>query len=335
MVDRYYKILGILPGAGLTEIKKAYREKAKILHPDRNKNVDAHKQFILLNEAYEYLTNYLSGKVSAHSTHAYAEWESRQRTEAREAARRYARMRYEEFTKTDFYKKSKAADVIIDHFYLATSVLLIIGSPVIGFIAYGFTGLIVGIFFVLLSTSYWAGIFTDKMKVDTQLLWDSFKIISRTNSFRYALILPLNLFFFLHFTLNTAFPTITLLLILAQLILITYLLSKIFPQFLKKYSRTFWLTCIIPAGFNLFFLLNFVFSSSPRSETYSFIQKEEWSHGRKDKTSYIVLENNIYEDYHWFRMFFNYHKLQYADSITYTFEDGLFGIRVLKSYTFK
>ena len=30
----FYKILGVRPNATLSEIKRAYREKAKLLHPD-------------------------------------------------------------------------------------------------------------------------------------------------------------------------------------------------------------------------------------------------------------------------------------------------------------
>ncbi len=51
--DTYYIILGVSSDAGVDEIKKAYRERAKTCHPDVNpNNPDAEREFKELNIAY-------------------------------------------------------------------------------------------------------------------------------------------------------------------------------------------------------------------------------------------------------------------------------------------
>lgn len=51
----YYKLLEVSPVASGAEIKKAYRAKAKLYHPDVNSSPKAHELFILVNNAYETL----------------------------------------------------------------------------------------------------------------------------------------------------------------------------------------------------------------------------------------------------------------------------------------
>ena len=60
-----YVILGLEPPVSESEIKKAYRNKAKTLHPDRNPgNKKAEEKFKLLVKAYEDLTNQISNSFN-------------------------------------------------------------------------------------------------------------------------------------------------------------------------------------------------------------------------------------------------------------------------------
>ncbi|WP_170363985.1 molecular chaperone DnaJ [Ruegeria arenilitoris] len=71
----YYEVLGVSKGASADEIKKAFRRKAKELHPDRNKdNPDAEAQFKEANEAYDVLRD--ADKKAAYDRFGHAAFEN-------------------------------------------------------------------------------------------------------------------------------------------------------------------------------------------------------------------------------------------------------------------
>lgn len=93
-----HDLLGVSDTADLAAIKRAYRQKALSLHPDRNPSPEAHELFIRVTEAYERLTEppvfVINYEYNA----------------AADRARAYARMRYEEFI-----RESSAMDRLSIH----------------------------------------------------------------------------------------------------------------------------------------------------------------------------------------------------------------------------
>ncbi|MFK7785785.1 MAG: J domain-containing protein [Crocinitomicaceae bacterium] len=63
-LNKYYKTLGLLPGADQAAIRKAFRKLAMRYHPDKNPTPSAQAKFIAITEAYEIL----SGKKPAPTT---------------------------------------------------------------------------------------------------------------------------------------------------------------------------------------------------------------------------------------------------------------------------
>lgn len=56
-LKNYYEILGLQPGAGETEIRRAFRAKAKLYHPDINPSPEAQQRFMEVEEAYSVLSD--------------------------------------------------------------------------------------------------------------------------------------------------------------------------------------------------------------------------------------------------------------------------------------
>ena len=108
----YYKILDLPVNSSVEEIKKAYRKKARLYHPDINPSPDAKDLFINLTEAYEFLISNHE-KIKTDDTAYYQameDWRKYRQDRSRKRATVYARSSYVKFKNTNFYKSTRIFD---------------------------------------------------------------------------------------------------------------------------------------------------------------------------------------------------------------------------------
>jgi curved DNA-binding protein CbpA len=65
-MENYYAILGLSPGAGITEVQKAFRERIKLCHPDIATGPQSAETARQLIEAYNFLKDTESAKNNVH-----------------------------------------------------------------------------------------------------------------------------------------------------------------------------------------------------------------------------------------------------------------------------
>lgn len=340
MVEKYYEILGVTGKAGLSEIKKAFRSKAKELHPDVNKDSNAHQQFISLVEAYEYLVNLKTGKIyvddaEKNKKYTYRRWQDDVAARARHRAEYYSRVKYQDFTRSQYYKTVTSWDTIFGHFSILLALGAVIILPVVLTLIYGTNGFIMSLIIALITLPNTVDAIRSRPEINIKTFLKAFLYVAQTGTALTVTLSVLNFYLFLKVGLQTLIPLHVLLLSFALASAITFFLLTFLFKKVTKPALIISL-CYCPLALNLLLAINFLFSSNPVFETYSFTHKRETSLGSNSlqKVTYIDLENNKYADFSGIRLFEDYDSMKDANKITYRFEDGLFGFRVMKDFKF-
>lgn len=343
--SEYCRILGVDEGASLTDIKKAYRRKATQLHPDVNPAADAHAQFVLLVEAYQYISDVKNGKIrrnASQTTYTYAyndtRWQDTAREEARERARKYARMRYEQFTSVREYPRPMFD--FMAHVFFFFYILLLLLMPLILIHYFGTTDGFIG---TLLTWALTAPITVGTWKYRPRLEMRKFmaglgEIMSSGYFFGTVFLLFNGAMLITVDMITMITPNalgLALLSSLAASLTLGGMLHKRRRRRKEGRSRIIFNTLFAgPALVHFLLLINFLFCHSPVKEAYHF--RYEWKKGENQSrfSRYIQLDYGHYDEYPTLRTFSDQHRILDNRHIVYTFHRGLLGIPVMTDYAF-
>jgi Mg2+ and Co2+ transporter CorA len=128
--SEYYRILDLPENAPVEEIKKAYRKKARLYHPDINHASNARDLFISATEAYEFLLAYRDKIRSDEEAFnkAMEDWKKYRQHKSHRRAEVYARTSYKTFKNSKLYRSTRIFDGTTILFSFCVSILVIIYS---------------------------------------------------------------------------------------------------------------------------------------------------------------------------------------------------------------
>lgn len=350
-----YQILEVSPNATIKEIKDAYRKKAARIHPDVNPSPTAHDDFIALTEAYESMLRGKTGRVYNETSRNYtrastAYSEDDLKEQSRERARRAARMNYQEFINSEYYKSKMSQLKTIE---LWGSLILFLSLFTMQLVLFSYLEteyFISGIAIFLISGPILFNFVKLVKETNTnQIIKDSMSII-KTDVFLTLVVLGINVFVFVKVGFVVFIPMKIMLIIYLVIPVVVQIFREMvkisenekigieLPQFLAPFARKvgtlkrpfFTIWGAIPFAFSLILLLNTSFSF--QSETVT----QKYSVDTTEKDSRVIkYEYQEYNNYFGLCLFNeNPDVLLFNNTITFKKKIGLLGIPFIEDCVF-
>jgi len=156
---------------------------------------------------------------------------------------------------------------------------------------------------------------------------------------KYIVFSILNVILLITVIFNTVINFFLFVLVIIILVVTCNILIKRNIINIDKQGRNYFFGVTFPQIINVFFLINYLTGMNPTKETYCFKNMisevgSVRSH-EKGKTTYIYLSGNAYEYSYMTRSFLiDYKRILFKNQITYTFERGIFGLKIRKDFEF-
>jgi len=334
------KTLGLSGNPSESDIKRAYRKKAKELHPDINPSSRAHEEFQQITKAYTYLLAYKAGKIrpnpdsnspksnnqdKRYGTHS--NWNSEANVKAREAAKSRAKEKYEEYINSEEHYHSLLFSKFFT--YLAFGLVLLIGILICWFLISGAVFKLAGT--VLLSLVgfplWWAYVRNQTKNMSVKEFKLLLRKVSETYQFWVIILGLTNFLLFLNFGLYTTLSTNLVILGFIALVTGTFYYARNRLHFNSSKSK-YWAIGVIPLVLNMLFVVNYTFSGAPVKATYPFQYTPYEGDGSTFSEGLIFLPKNTYESAYFLRAFY-LRESTGPGTVSYTTARGLFGVEVV------
>ena len=214
--------------------------------------------------------------------------------------------------------------------------LTIILSPIIAYMFFDTIAIVVCFVLIFVTFPMTQLAFEYRSELSIKNLLYAFKYAFKSEIMQFILLTFLNIIVFFIIGFRTVMPTSGLIIGIAFISLIGF-----FICWFKKIKRIFFTAfVIIPLSINFLLTVNYIISFNEEVENYSFSQNSELVLNRNrtnaysQRSSLITLKNNTYDNCYGIRMFINSDDIKNSNNISYKFKTGIFGIRILKDYTF-
>lgn len=336
-----FQLLGLNSNATVFEIKKAYREKAKKLHPDKCADKDAAEKFIRITEAYEILIDYRQKGINPldifkKRANYQKEQAAAREAEAKRKAKHAARMKYQQFLQSDYFKTNLYIDILVDHFVFLIAFFAFVILPFLLVREMGAFGFVPWSIVIAFTSPFLIKPLLNLKNFNLKDLWKAMYYIGKKKRVLGTLFFAGFMLIFFLVIFRTIIPHNLYFISLGVFMLISFLFTRRTKKTRYNKHPFFYSLLVAPFLFNSFFLVNYVVSFPVKSETYAYTYESHIGRtksGGKDVYAITVyFENNEYEHCGMLRIFYggNYP----GKKLELKISRGIFGLRVVKKFDF-